>query len=249
MGDVFAFYAVDCTISDPFITDVSSDDDKGCIDDYDKINQYIRRRANETPNLFIFPVDSFYRNLLSHRPFLYNLDGKLGSFYSSDIFWNRFHPWSEPGAQILANLVIEQLNDLILKGTIASSITIPYIQIDEKYFKPFTGVVLVDYTDASGYAGNELHFISEQGDEFFFAFSDKSYSYRKANGDWGYAGNFDQVAKFSGARVGENPLVIDIGGIAENGNIVLTSEQLSLIKKLSDDPRNQFLGGVFTNSD
>ena len=86
LGDIFAFYAVDCTISDPFITDISSDDDKGCIDDYDKINQYIWHRASETPNLFIFPVDSFYRNLHSHRPFLYNLDGKLGSFYASDIF-------------------------------------------------------------------------------------------------------------------------------------------------------------------
>ncbi len=53
----------------------------------------------------------------------------------------------------------------------------------------------------------------------------------------------------AGTRVGETPLVIDIEGIAQNGNIVLTNEQLSLIKKLSDDPRNQLLGGVITNSD
>ncbi len=53
----------------------------------------------------------------------------------------------------------------------------------------------------------------------------------------------------AGARMGKNPLVIDIEGIAENGNIVLTNEQLSLIKKISDDPRNQLLGGVVTNSD
>ena len=249
LGDIFAFYAVDCTKSDPFVSDSDSNEDKGCLDDYEKINQYLWQKASETPNLFIFPVDSFYRNLHSHRPFLYNLDGRLGSFYSSDIFWDRFHPWSKPGAQILANLVIEKLNGLILKGTIASSITIPYIQIDEKYFKPFTGVVLIDDTDARRYAGNKLHFFSKQGEKFFFAFSDKSYSYRKDNGDWGYAGNFDQVAKSSGARVGKNPLVIDIEGIAENGNIVLTNEQLSLIKKLSDDPRNQLLGGVITNSD
>ena len=72
---------------------------------------------------------------------------------------------------------------------------------------------------------------------------------RKDNGDWGYAGNFDQFAKSSGARVGKNQRVIDIEGIAENGNIVFTNEQLSLIKKLSDDPRNQLLGGVITNSD
>ncbi len=244
LGDIFAFYAVDCTQTDPFDSDQDSNDDKGCIDDYNKINQYIWQKANETPNLFIFPVNSFYRNLHSHRPFLYNLDGKLGSFYSSDIFWDRFHPWSEPGAQILANLVIEKLNSLILRGIIASSITIPYIQIDEKYFKPFTGVVLIDDTGASGYAGNKLNFFSNQGEELFFAFSDKSYSYRKDNGDWGYAGNIDEVAKSSGARVGKNPLVIKIERIAENGDIVLGNEQLSVIKKLTADPRNQLLGGV-----
>ncbi len=53
----------------------------------------------------------------------------------------------------------------------------------------------------------------------------------------------------AGTRVGETPLVIDIEGIAENGNIVFTNEQLSLIRKLSDNPRNQLLGGVITNSD
>jgi len=103
---------------------------------------------------------------------------------------------------------------------------------------------LIDDTGASGYAGNKLNFFSNQGEELFFAFSDKSYSYRKDNGDWGYAGNFDEVAKSSGARVGKNPLVIKIEGIAENGDIVLGNEQLSVIKKLTADPRNQLLGGV-----
>jgi hypothetical protein len=248
LGDIFAFYAVDCTKTDPFISDSHGNEDKGCIGDYIKINQYIWQKAGEIPNLYIFPVDSFYGNLHNHLPFLYNLDGKLGSFYSSDIFWDRFHPWSKPGAQILANLVLEKLNGLILKGTIPSSITIPYIQIDEKYFKPFTGVVLIDDTDAGRYAGNTVQFFSEQGEEFFFAFSDKTYSYRNENGDWGYAGNFDQVAKSSGARVGKNPLVIKIEGKTGNGNIILGNEQLSVIKKISENPMNQLLGGVITTA-
>jgi len=248
LGDIFAFYAVDCTKTDPFISDSDSNEDKGCIDDYNKINQYIWQKASETPNPFIFPVDRFYRNLHNHLPFLYNLDGNLGSFYSSDIFWDRFHPWSEPGAQILANLVLEKLNEIILKGAISSSITIPYIQIDEKYFNPFTGVVLIDDTDASGYAGTTVHFFSEQGEEFFFAFSDKTYSYRSKNGDWGYVDNFDEVAKSSSDRVGENPLVIKIEGKTGNGNIILSNKQLSVINKLSENPMNQLLGGVITTA-
>jgi hypothetical protein len=246
LGDIFAFYAVDCTKTDPFISDSDSNEDKGCIEDFNKINQYIWQKAAEIPNLFIFPVNSFYRNLHNHLPFLYHLDGKLGSFYSSDIFWDRFHPWSKPGAQILANLVLEKLNGLILTGTIRSSITIPYIQIDEKYFKPFTGVVLIDDTGVGRYAKTTVQFFSEQGEEFFFAFSDKTYSYRKENGDWGYAGNFDEVAKSSGGRVGKNPLVIKIEGKTGNGNIIFGNKQLSAIKKLSENPMNQLLGGVIT---
>jgi len=248
LGDIFAFYAVDCTKTDPFISDSDNNENKGCIDDYNKINQYIWQKASEISNLFIFPVNSFYRNLHSHLPFLYDLDGNLGSFYSSDIFWDRFHPWSRPGAQILANLVLEKINDLILTGTIPSSITIPYIQIDEKYFKPFTGVVLIDDTDASGYAGSTVQFFSEQGEEFFFAFSDKTYSYRNENGDWGYAGNIDEVDKSSGGRVGENPLVIKIEGKTGNGSIILGNKQLSVIKKLSENPMNQLSGGVIANA-
>ena len=248
LGDIYAFYAVDCTKTDPFISDSDGNEDKGCIGDYIKINQYIWQKAGEIPNLSIFPVDSFYRNLHNHLPFLYNLDGKLGSFYSSDIFWDRFHPWSKPGAQILANLVLEKLNEIILKGATPLSITIPYIQIDEKYFKPFTGVVLIDDTDASGYAGTTVQFFSEQGEEFFFVFSDKTFSYRNENGDWGNADNFDQVAKSSSGRVGKNPLVIKIEGKTGNGNIILSNKQLSVIKKLSENPMNQLLGGVITTA-
>jgi len=246
LGDIFAFYAVDCTKTDPFISDQDSNEDKGCIDDYNKINQYIWQKASDTPNLFIFPGNRFYRELHSGLPFLYNLDGKLGSFYTSDIFWDRFHPWSEPGAQIMANLVIERLNEIILKGAIPSSITIPYIQIDEAYFKPFTGVVLIAETDASRFAGTKPRFFSVQGEEIFFKFSEKTRSSRKDNGDWGYPGKFKEAVKSSVDRVGKNPLVIKIEEIAESGDIVLGNEQLSVIKKLSEDPRNQLLGGVIT---
>ena len=91
-----------------------------------------------------------------------------------------------------------------------------------------------------------MQFFSEQGEEFFFAFSDKTYSYRKENGDWGYAGNFDEVDKSPGTRVGENPLVIRIERKTESGNIILGNEQLSVINKLSENPMNQLLGGVIT---
>ncbi len=90
----------------------------------------------------------------------------------------------------------------------------------------------------------KLRFFLKQGEGFLFAFSNKTKSFRNDNGDWGYASNFEDIAGYSADRVGKNPLVIKIEGIAKNGDIVLGNEQLSVINKLTADPRNHLLGGV-----
>jgi hypothetical protein len=65
LGDIYAFYAVDCTKNDAYFNADIHDKNVGCMEDYDKINQYLRQKAAENPNLLIFPVNDFYRNL--HR--------------------------------------------------------------------------------------------------------------------------------------------------------------------------------------
>ena len=250
LGDVYAFYAVDCTKSDPFVADESNyTRDKGCVDDYNAINGYIWQKARETPNLFIFSVNGFYRNLHRGLPFLYDVDGRLGSFYTKDLFWDGFHPRSEPGAQVMANLILTKLNELILKGSMRSSITIPYIKIDEEYFKPFTGVVLINDTGISMSSGKTLRFVSEKEEEFVFVFSDKTKSFRSVNGDWGYPALFQRGAKSSVERAGNNPLVVRIKRMADDGAIILPNDQWLLLQKISEDPRNQLLGGVITISE
>jgi hypothetical protein len=247
LGDIYAFYAVDCARIDPFVADEGNyTRDKGCIDDYNEINKYIRHKAAEASNLFIFPVDSFYRNLHQGLPFLYDIAGRRGSFYSKDLFWDGFHPRSEPGVQVLANMVLTHLNELIAKGTIKASVTIPYIKIAEEYFKPFTGVVLIKDKGDPLEDDKKLRFVSEKGEEIVFAFSDQTKSFRSVNGDWGYSDTFERGAKSLVERAGHNPLVIRIVGIAHDNAIVIPDHQLALLQRISDDPRNQLLGGVIT---
>ena len=46
------------------------------------------------------------------------------------------------------------------------------------------------------------------------------------------------------ARAGNNPLVLNIKRVTKDGGIVLTDKQLSIIRKVAEDPRNQLSGGV-----
>ncbi len=248
LGDVYAFYAADCTHSDAFVNAAHGDNNVGCTDDYNKINEYLWQKARETPNLIMFPVDDFYRNLHRGLPFLYHLDGKLGSFYVKDLFWDGFHPWSEPGAQILANLVLSRVNELIVKGVIRSSVSVPYIKIDDRHFKPFTGVVLINDANADTRPERTGHFVSEQGEAVSLAFSGAAKSRRKANGDWVHHGNYERGTKPVVEQVGTNPLVIRFDRVTANGDIVIKHEQRDLLQKVLEDAGHRLLGGVVSTA-
>jgi hypothetical protein len=249
LGDVYAFYAADCTQSDAFVNAAHGDNNVGCVDDYNKINEYLWQKARETPNLILFPVDDFYRNLHRGLPFLYRVDGKLGAFYANDLFWDGFHPWSAPGAQILANLVLSRVNELITNGVIRSPVSIPYIKIDDRYFRPFTGVVLIHdaVTGARpNHAVRNVRLVSEQGEAVSFAFSGTAKSPRNANGDWAHHGSFERGAKRVVEQVGTNPLVVRFDRVTETGDIVIKDEQRDLLQKVSEDAGHRLLGGVIS---
>lgn len=250
LGDIYASYAVDCSQFDPFRQDSNRKGvevrSKGCIEDYIQINRYMRQKAREIPNLHIFPVDRFFRHIHSGLPYLYDINGKVGSFYKDDIFWDGFHPWSEPGAQIMANIILVKLNELISNQSIPGSVTIPYIPIDDKYYEPFTGIVLINDTESDISPGEERRFITEQGEEFVFAFDDQSRSFRSEHGDWGYPEVFAKKANALQARTGENPLVMKIVKLSANGDIVLSNQQVSRIREVSNNPENRLMGGVIT---
>jgi len=250
LGDIHAFYAVDCTITNPF--EGANDRNRvetrniGCIDDYLKINQYLRQKANEIPNLHIMPVNSLFEHLHRGLPYLYNPEKRLANFYKEDLFWDGYHPWSEPGAQVMANIVVEKINELILNESIPAALPIPYIPIKDKYYKPFTGIVLIDDTRAGITPEKKLHFVSEQGEDIFFDFDDKSRSFRNKHGDWGYLKAFDKDAKALVSRAGKNPIILKIGNLTNKGNIILLDDQISLIREVMRNSENRFLGGVVT---
>ncbi|MGH8616895.1 MAG: hypothetical protein ACREUW_04335 [Burkholderiales bacterium] len=244
LGDIHAFYAVDCSGIDPFLTADSNDQDVGCLQDYDNINAYLRQKARENPTLHIVSVDAFYRDLHRGLPFMYRIGGKFGSFYTGDLFWDSWHPWSEPGAQIFANMALAKLNELIAVGQIRSAVSIPYIAIDDRYFKPHTGIVLMLDSTIALPPDQHARLVTESGAAVPIAFSDQTRAFRAGHGDWGTARAYEREAKSIVDRAGANPLVLHIKDIAENGDMVIAGEQRALLQKVIDDPRSQLLGGI-----
>ena len=247
LGDIFAFYAVDCTLEDPFrgANNRSSIDgrNKGCIQDYIKINQYMWQKASQIPNLHIMPVNDLFKRLHQGLPYRYNIDGKLGNFYKDELFWDGFHPWSEPGAQVMANIVLEKINALFSKD----KPLVPYVSIKDQYFNSFTGIVLINNTTPDLPITNKLNFVSEKGENFIFDFDDVSSSFRDQYGDWGYLNTFEKQNDELVKRAGTNPLILDLGKQSNKGEIILSQAQLALIKSISNDPANRILGGVIIN--
>lgn len=206
--------------------------------------EYLRQKARENPTLHIIPVDAFYRDLHRGLPWLYQIGGKFGSFYTDDIFWDSWHPRSEPGAQMFANMVLAKLNELIAAGQIRSAVSIPYIAIDDRYFKPHTGIVLIQDSAIAMPPDQFRRLVTESGAAVPIVFSDHPRAFRAAYGNWSYVQAFEVGAKPVVDRAGTNPLVLHVKDIADNGDLVIASEQRALLQKVIDDPRNQLLGGV-----
>lgn len=247
LGDIHAFYAVDCAGIDPFLTADSHDQDVGCLDDYDRINAYLRQKARDNPRLHIVQVDAFYRGLHRGLPYLYRAGGRVGSFYTGDLFWDSWHPWSEPGAQVFANMVLAQLNAWIAAGQIRSAVSVPYIAIDDRYFKPHTGLVLVLDGAVALPPDRDRRLVTESGEAVTVLFSDRTRAFRVAHGDWGTVQAFERDAKPVVERAGPHPLVLHIREVTENGELVIAEDQRALLREVIDDPRSQLLGGVMVS--
>lgn len=102
-----------------------------CREENRKLNAYMRELARQYPRLHVLPAFEMV-SALHDTPqgvYHYDVNGVHADFKKSDLFVDGFHPWTDPGAYVLANLVIEQINrvdaDLLGKRYAA----VPYIPL------------------------------------------------------------------------------------------------------------------------
>ena len=137
------------------------------------------------PGLHIFLVNALYRGLHQGLPFNYDVDGRVGGLYEKDLFWDGFHPWTEPGAQVLANLALARVNTVLKDAG-----RIPYIDIADKYLPPYTGVVLI--APSAPVVSTPIRVVNAQGEA----------APMSVTGEWGRERQFDRRSKALAAQIG-----------------------------------------------
>ncbi|MFQ5542852.1 MAG: hypothetical protein ACE5FY_00705 [Nitrospiria bacterium] len=138
LGDLFYDQLVDCSKFDRLRMEKHRRQKRAnrgvqCEDDNIKLNNYLRVKEREYPNLFLVSVKELYTTIRK-KPHLYHYDmgGIKKDFHMNTLFFDGFHPWTDPGAYVLANIVIDKINTLIKDGAIEMDLSIPYVKITKE---------------------------------------------------------------------------------------------------------------------
>ncbi|NOY63630.1 MAG: hypothetical protein GXP10_10870 [Gammaproteobacteria bacterium] len=142
LGDLYYENIIDCTKPHNITQSKISNgiQTKGrnyqCQEDNSKINRFLKAQEKIYPNLSVISVKALY-SALRTAPFLYHYDinNITTDFHRDDLLFDGFHPWTDPGAHVLANIVIERINRRIAAGETGFTTAIPYVTIDKRYIE------------------------------------------------------------------------------------------------------------------
>ena len=147
LGDIFFENLVDCTQGKPpqgyRIENAKPRPKKHCFEEYAQLNRYLRTLADRYPNIHLYHANHFFTSLVKYPHSIYYNEGTRQTFFSrEELTWDGWHPYTDPGSKVLANLTIMYLNRLIQEGKIKSS-PIPLATLSDKYFAPPSGLIVI----------------------------------------------------------------------------------------------------------
>lgn len=103
-----------------------------CREENRKLNDYLHELARQYPQLHVLPAYEMI-SALHDTPqgvYHYDVDGVQADFTKSDLFFDGFHPWTDPGAYVLANLVIGHINRIGRERNGSDFTAVPYIRLN-----------------------------------------------------------------------------------------------------------------------
>ena len=147
LGDIFFENLIDCSQGKPpkgyRIENAKPRPNKHCFGEYAQLNRYLRTLADRYPNIHLYPANHFFTSLVKYPHSIFYDDGSRQTFFSrKELTWDGWHPYTDPGTKVLANLTIMYINRLIQEGKINGS-PIPLATLSDKYFGPPTGLILI----------------------------------------------------------------------------------------------------------
>jgi hypothetical protein len=147
LGDIFFENLVDCTQGKPpqgyRIENAKPRPKKHCFEEYAQLNRYLRTLADRYPNIHLYHANHFFTSLVKYPHSIFYNEGTRQTFFSrEELTWDGWHPYTDPGSKVLANLTIMHINRLIQEGKINGS-PIPLATLADKYFGPPSGLIVV----------------------------------------------------------------------------------------------------------
>ena len=147
LGDIFFENLVDCSRGKPpkgyLIENAKPRPTKLCFEEYARLNRHLKALADRYPNIHLYPANHLFTSLVKYPHTIFYSEGNRQTFFSrKELTWDGWHPYTDPGTKVLANLTIMYVNRLIQEGKIKGS-PIPLSKLSDKYFGPPSGLILI----------------------------------------------------------------------------------------------------------
>lgn len=148
LGNLFFENLIDCSKGKPpkeyRIEDAKPRPKKLCYEEYRELNRHLKNLAARYPNVHIFPANRLFMALIKypHRIFYNEGEGGRQTFLSrKELTWDGWHPYTNPGSYVFANLTILHINRLVAEGKINGR-SIPLRKLSDEYFGPPSGLII-----------------------------------------------------------------------------------------------------------
>jgi hypothetical protein len=165
----------------------------------------LKALADRYPNLHIYPAYHFFTSLVKYPHSIFYNEGTRQTFFSrKELTWDGWHPYTDPGTKVLANLTIMYVNRLIQEGKVKGR-QIPLIELSDKYFGPPSGLILVVPEDFP--ADPRPRIIGVDGRKVPLRFS-LSQTWTQRHGVFTIGKSYLRARALSWDRLGPKPLLI-----------------------------------------
>jgi len=147
LGDIFFENLIDCSQGKP-PKDYRPENAKPrpkklCFGEYAQLNRRLRDLAARYPNVHLYPANHLFTSLIKYPHSIFYDEGTRQTFFSrKELTWDGWHPYTDPGSRVFANLTIMHVNQLIQEGKIIGS-PIPLIKLSDEYFGPPSGLIII----------------------------------------------------------------------------------------------------------
>lgn len=148
LGDIFNEKLIDCDQRRPRKGYAAGRTEKSrqqefCYQEFFQLNRYLRHLAAKYPNVHLLPANRIFTALEKYPYSIFYDEGRRQTFFSrKDLTWDGWHPWTDPGSYVFANLTIMQINRRIAAGK-SKGRPIPLKKIADKYFAPPSGLIIL----------------------------------------------------------------------------------------------------------